>query len=250
MRADGAANRVRTAWGRRHQHALVLGDSHAAVFRHPSWRQVPVRFDVHAVGGATLTGLGKVDSASGARKHFDRTVTYAQASRRHPIAIVMLLGEVDCGFILWRRHERTGTPLDGLVEQAVANYRQFVVASQQLSPVVVLSAPLPTLVDLTNIGDYAGKRRDIKASRAERTALVRTLNQQCGEMARDVGATFVDLDSASLGPDGEVSELLVGIDPRDHHYDQVVYARLLQRALAPVLGYSLRTDPLPPAEGD
>ena len=76
VRADNAANRVRAAWGRRRRHVLVLGDSHAAVFRHPSWRQVPVRFDVHAVGGATLTGLAKADSASGARKHFDRTVTY------------------------------------------------------------------------------------------------------------------------------------------------------------------------------
>ena len=161
----------------------------------------------------------------------------------------MLLGEVDCGFILWRRHERTGVPLDGLVEQAVANYKQFVAATQQLAPVVVLSAPLPTLVDLTNIGDYAGQRRDIKASRAERTALVRMLNEQCGAMARGLDATFVDLDPASLGPGGEVSELLVGADPRDHHYDQVVYAHLLQRSLAPVLGYTVRTGPLPPAEG-
>ncbi|HEY1741045.1 MAG TPA: hypothetical protein VGI86_20185, partial [Acidimicrobiia bacterium] len=58
VRAEGAKNRVRAALGRRRRHVLVLGDSHAAVFRHPSWRQVPVRFDVHAVGGATLSGLG------------------------------------------------------------------------------------------------------------------------------------------------------------------------------------------------
>ncbi len=160
-----------------------------------------------------------------------------------------LLGEVDCGFILWRRHERTGAPLDGLVEQAVEHYRGFVAAAKTLAPVMVVSAPLPTLTDLTKIGDYAGQRRDITATRPERTALVRDLNGRCAEMARALDVRFVDLDPASLGLGGEVSELLVGIDPRDHHYDAVVYAHLLQRALAPALGYHVRAAPLPPAEG-
>ncbi len=249
VRAGDALDRVRVARGRRNNRVLVLGDSHAGVFRHPSWRTVPVLLDVHAIGGATLTGLGNAQSASGARKHFDSTLTRAVATRRPPNAIVTLLGEVDCGFILWRRQERTGTPLDALLDQAVDNYRALVAEARTVAPVAVVSAPLPTLTDLTQIGDYAGQRRDIKATRPERTALARNLNARCAAMAREIDATFVDLDPASLGPDGEVSELLVGLDPRDHHYDAVVYARLLQRALAPVLGYRLKAAPLPPAEG-
>ncbi len=84
MRAGNVAERVRVARGRRRHVALVLGDSHAGVFRHPSWRIVPMRFEVHAIGGATLTGLGNVASASGARKHFDAALASARPRAGHP----------------------------------------------------------------------------------------------------------------------------------------------------------------------
>jgi hypothetical protein len=167
-----------------------------------------------------------------------------------PIAIVTLLGEVDCGFIFWRRHERNGVPLEELVDGAVGNYRELVAAAQQVAPVAVVSAPLPTLVDMAEIGDYASARREIRASRADRTAVARLLNERCGVMASDLGATFVDLDPDSLGPDGEVNGILMSPDPHDHHYDPVVYARLLQRHLAPVLGYELPGGRLPAPKGE
>jgi hypothetical protein len=104
---------------------------------------------------------------------------------------------------------------------------------------VVLSPPLPTLADQAVIGDYAVARRSVRATRTERTELVRALGARCARMCDEVGATYVDLDPVSLGPDGEVSPLLVAPDPRDHHYDKVVYARWLARSLAPVLRYDL-----------
>ena len=44
----------------------------------------------------------------------------------------------------------------------------------------------------------------------------------------------VDLDPMCLGTDGLVSDVLPNPDSNDHH-DEVVYARLLERALIPLV---------------
>jgi hypothetical protein len=245
-RAAGITRRARAAAARRHRRVLVLGDSHAAVFRHPSWHALPVRLDVRAVGAATLYGLGKPDSASGARGVFDAAL--AEYRRRPPEAVVTLLGEVDCGFLIWERHRTKGVPLDRAIARAVERYESFLGSVAQIAPPVVVSAPLPTLEDSSKIGDYARLRRTITVPRGERTRLVRSLNAAVAEVCAAHDYVFVDLDDLSTGRDGQVSPLLVSADPHDHHYDPVMYSRLLQRALAQPLHYELPSD-LQPAIG-
>ena len=238
-RATVATARAQAARARARRRVLVLGDSHAAVFRQPGLRRLPIGFELHEVGGATLTGLANRASATGARVTFDAALDAARTRSAPPEAVLTLLGEVDCGFVLWKQHERDGTPLPDLLDVAVERFREFVTAARAVAPVVVLSPPLPTLDDQSGIGEYASARRSVRATRRERTDLVRDLGARCAVMAEASGATYLDLDPDSLGPGGEVSPLLVAPDPTDHHYDKVVYARLLARRLAPVLGYEL-----------
>ena len=56
-------------------------------------------------------------------------------------------------------------------------------------------------------------------------------NRRARLATESVGATYLDLDAKSLGPDGLVSPLLVQPFATDHHYDGVVYSRLLERTL-------------------
>jgi hypothetical protein len=198
-----------------------------------------MRFDVVAVGAATIDGLTNLDSSSGARRKFDAALVTAQARRQRPEAVVTLLGEVDCGFLMWKRHEQSGAQLGDLVGQAVERYEDFLLRAQEAAPVVVLSAPLPTLRESSAFGSYAGSRRQIRATRSERTALVLEFNSRVKRMCGAIGATFLDMDSESVGFNSEVSALLVGSDPTDHHYNKVVYANTLQRRLAPILEYDL-----------
>jgi hypothetical protein len=145
--------------------------------------------------------------------------------------VLVLLGEVDCGFVIWWAHERRGLSLADGLDRAVAGLVVLVERAGRVAPVIVISAPLPTLRDNAAFGDYANLRREITASQEERTSLVREFNCRVREAVEPLGVEYVHLDDSSLGSDGLVSPLLALQREHDHHYDPVVYGRLLEVAL-------------------
>jgi hypothetical protein len=225
-----ALARARLALARTRHHVLVLGDSHAQVFRQPILGRLPVRFEVESISGATLSGLENPNSQTQAGPIYARRL--AQARRRPPRAVVIMLGEVDCGFVIWWNHEQRGVPLATGVERAVGHLVAFVGRAGEVAPVVVISAPLPTLRDGVEYGEYEkGFRKQVHASQVERTRLVIEFNRLAREAVEAAGATFVDLDGITLGPDGLVSPILLHPFEGEHHYDPPIYARLLERRL-------------------
>lgn len=210
----------------------MVGDSHARVFTEPALRALPVQFEVTAISAATASGLTNPNSRTDAGATIAAKLDSAGRARRTPAAILVVLGEVDCGFVIWWHHQQHDSPLDELLERAVCNVSELLARASRIAPALFVSAPLPTIADAADFGEYANLRRDIDASQADRTALVLEFNRRVGAACRELGVRFVDLDSCSLGPDGLVSPLLKDADPHQHHYDQVVYARLLARELA------------------
>jgi hypothetical protein len=201
------------------------------VFSKRSFESLAVRFEIESIMGATVTGLTNPNSQTQAGPIFDRRLAEAATSDPRPAAIVLMLGEVDCGFVIWWTHEQKGDALDAGVQQAVENLTALTERAQAIAPTIVVSAPLPTIRDNADFPDYAGLRREITATQEDRTALVIDFNRRARIATEAVGATYLDLDSQSLGPDGLVSPLLVKPFATDHHYDEDVYARLLQREL-------------------
>ena len=90
---------LRKLWLRKDR-LLVLGDSHANVFRH--WRIrifLPrTKFQFCIVGGATVSGLDNPNSQTQAIHHFSDALASTSAT-----VIITLLGEVDTGFVIWYR---------------------------------------------------------------------------------------------------------------------------------------------------
>ncbi len=234
--------RLATARSRRRRWVLVVGDSHAAVFREASWARLPVRLEVHAVGGATLTGLPNPKSSTLAGPKLRAALDDAARRSPRPEAVVALLGEVDCGYILWRRHEQFDEPLAPQLDRAIEHYGEFLAQASPIAPTIVVSAPLPTMDDLSTVGEYAGLRREVRAGLSERMELTRELNRRIGALCAGLGLRFIDLDERSVGPDGRVHPLLMNPDPTDHHYDRVAFARMLERELGEVVGF--HADPI------
>jgi hypothetical protein len=217
--------------GRLRNEVVVLGDSHARVFGRQPLRRLPVRFEVVSVSGATASGLANPNSASGASSTFTTKLDQIRRRRRPPKAIVVVLGEVDCGFVIWWHQQERGTPVDELLDRAITNLASLLVQASACAPAVFVSAPLPTIADQAEFGEYANQRRSIIASQAERTELVLEFNRRAAEVCERLGVTFIDLDDRSLGPDGLVSSLLANPDPANHHYDPIIYSRLLANEL-------------------
>ncbi len=207
---------------------FVLGDSHAATFYH--WlfdiRFPHLVFWVVSVNGATASGLENPNSQTQAYKIFDEALTKHAAKR-----YILLLGEVDTGFVIWHRAQKYGVSIDQMLTQTVERYNRFIAKVRALGEVIVISAPLPTISDKNPCGEIANLRREVKASQYERTQLTLTFNQRICDFCSVNDVDFISLDADSLGKDGLVKHELLHSNPCNHHYHSMRYARLLTEKL-------------------
>ena len=118
---------------------------------------------------------------------------------------------------------------------AVDQYANFIKKIHALGKVIVVSAPLPTIPDENQCGDVANLRKEVKATQRERIQLTLDFNHRVAQACAAEGASFVDLDAFSLDENRLVKKELLNINPCDHHYNPLAYARLLVSELERVL---------------
>jgi hypothetical protein len=223
---------------------LTLGDSHGAVFRHPTFadRFPAVAWETVVVPGATASGLDNPnDSRTQAYPIFRRALDTTAARR-----VVVTLGEVDTGFVIWYRAAKHRESVFTMLDRAVAAYADFLAGIVGTFDVLVLSAALPTIPDEVSWGAVANLRREVRSSQRARTALTLEFNRRMRDAALARGASYLMLDDASLGHDGLVRSELLNPDPRDHHYAPERYAALIADAIGPFLDRPSPSEPIQP----
>src|SRR4051794_28247820 len=92
---------------------LVLGDSHAVVFRSkyikaflPSYK-----FHVYSVPGATVSGLDNPNSKTNASNIFNEAIQNNSQINN----VIFLLGEVDTGFVIWYRAQKYASKVEDML---------------------------------------------------------------------------------------------------------------------------------------
>ena len=207
---------------------LVLGDSHAKAFRHSLFlKNFPAYFfNVMSVGGATASGLPNPNSKTQALSTLKHALKLSRAK-----TVVVMLGEVDVGFVIWHRAQKKCVSVDTMLDEALANYQSFLKEVRAVSGVICISAPLPTISESRNMGEVANVRRGISATQAQRTELTLAFNKRMQEFCQGAGLHYVSLDEASLGEDGLVAKHLLNPLQTDHHYDADAFARMLVESL-------------------
>lgn len=203
---------------------LVLGDSHAAIFSDPALGAAFPRhsFEVISVGGATASGLENPNSKTQALPIFMEAARKSSAG-----TVLVLLGEVDTGFVIWYRAQMHRTDVSTMLRDALDNYQKFLLTIQQKRRVICVSAPLPTIRDGQEWGAVANARQDVKASLAERTRLTLEFNRRMREFCEKREIAYLDFDDESIGADGLVDTRLLNTSPLDHHYEPRAYLAML-----------------------
>lgn len=211
---------------------LVLGDSHAKVFRDEYiGKYFPNHiFNVVLVGGATASGLENPNSVTGANSIFLDAIEKSRANK-----IIFLLGEVDTGFVIWYRQKKYGTSVEDMTDKAVSSYMKLIHKAASNHRPIVISAPLPTIEDGNDWGEIANFRREVTATQYERTQLTIKFNKKVAELCKCFGYDYIDLDDESLGDKGLVKMELLSMDKNDHHYNYEVYAELVSRQINKLL---------------
>lgn len=199
---------------------LFLGDSHLAYFRSAaqSKRFGPRVVQFCEVGGATAVGLRNPNSKTNALGVFRHVLTIARPGS----IIVIQLGEVDCGFVIWYRAEKYGEGIESQMDESIASYFAFVDEAIELGfqRIIVTGATLPTIRDGQDWGGIANLRREVTATLRERTELTLAYNRELERNAEQRSLLYVDITADVLDPvTGVVRDEFRNADSRNHHLD-------------------------------
>ena len=148
--------------------------------------------------------------------------------------MVVQLGEVDSGFVIWYREKEKGLRVDEGLRKATQEYLEFLSKLRnKYKDVIVISSPLPTIKDGVISGEVANLRKEITASQMERTKLSLRFNKTIKDKVECMeGVHFLDLDPVSYDSKrGLVAEFLLRKDDFDHHYDESSYLKTIQPKL-------------------
>jgi hypothetical protein len=197
-----------------------FGDSHVRIFEELSRsRALPgTRFVVTAVRGATALGLANPNSQTHALETFKREIAWIPKSR----TLLFMLGEVDCGYLVWYRSQRGSGTAAQVAAESLKNYTGFLdgLIAEGRERLVVASVFLPTVEDYSTWSGLQNARREVKADIAERTRITREYNAAVRAWVNDRRCTFLDLEPSMLdGSSGLVRREFVHPDPFDHHLD-------------------------------
>lgn len=225
---------------RRREHVLCVGDSHVRVMNHVC---VPgFWFRVISVEGATASGIMNPDGTARAMPIFTSRLNRARPWQR----VLVQLGEVDCGFVIWHRAERRSLSIDEQLAYTLDAYEAFIerLVAGAFREVLVLSAPAPTIGDdPIDWGDVANLRSEVSATQIARTDLTLRFNAQLEKRCAAIGASFVDVTTGHMDErSGLIDARFLRATPEDHHLADGRYAALISRELSVALDHVTETE--------
>lgn len=207
-----------------------IGDSHIQNFEYLARECLLPQADLHfcVVQGATNMGLANPHSQTQAMPIFMEYLNKVAAKDR----VVFCLGEVNCGFVIWYRADKHGTPVQEQFDLSLTNYFELIETYlKKISParVIVCSVPLPTIPDHQLVkGEVANKRLTIKATQRERTELTVEYNARLNDFCSARGIHYLDLQQQTLDArTGVVSSDFLNKNPLDHHLEPEKLASLI-----------------------
>jgi hypothetical protein len=184
-----------------------------------------------AIGGATASGLTNPNSLTQALPRFRA----ATRLLRPGMPLLVCLGEVDAGFLVFLTAERDGIPAARCADTAFARYCEFLDREvlRRGATLYMLSVTPPTVEDYRTWRGLRGQRRDISATWDERAAMTRYWNARSAKWCDEVGAHWLDLVPSIADVDTyRVRPEWLNSDREDHHLEPTKHARLLARVLA------------------
>jgi hypothetical protein len=191
-----------------------------------------VWFYAKPLSGATASGILNPNSVTRSLSIFTEQLNKAKRWQQ----VLLQLGEVDCGFVIWHRAQRHGLDVEDQLVHTLEAYTQFIskVVSMGFSRVIVLSVPLPTIDDYpSQWGEVANLRKEITASQRERTDLTLRFNNALRDSCATVGAEFVDVTTGHLdSKSGLIDQRFLRKTNQDHHLSDEPYAELIANQLS------------------
>lgn len=205
---------------------LILGDSHVkSSFGKLNDLQSDINFKLYRVTGATAQGAVNPRSKTKALSIFKKRLSKINFDDYDYVAI--MLGEIDCGFVIWYRAEKYSISIDEQLNLSVSNLFSFIedefLSKVSADKILVIGSVLPTIgdnVDLTTAPKYyiGHQRYGIKATQHERTELTKRYNSILKNKADKLGYKYIDITNETLNKKTNIIDTgFLNEHPYDHH---------------------------------
>lgn len=202
-------------------HLLALGDSHLEPLKFAADLGIlnveSSYFSI--VPGATAIGLRNPNSLTDAVNIF-RSSLLAQPVDSY---VIIHLGEVDCGFVMWWRAKKYGESVERQFRESIDAYSHFLdeILEKGFVRLCIAGASLPTIRDGVDLSDVANKRAEISVGIKQRTELTLRYNHALNDLASKLGISYFDITDAILDRSSNlVHDFFRNPDSCDHHLDK------------------------------
>ena len=223
---------------------LVLGDSHTEVFRFIDTENLNYFFPyICTVTGATSQGVININSKTDAFNIFNETINkYGKKTNK----LLIMLGEVDCGFLIWVRAKKEGISLDEQIDLSINNLFLFIESILKLenndyekSDIIITGCILPVVHDnkLLRTIHGTGIRAEAEVSQKLRTEKTLEYNQKLKTMCLKNGFQYIDITSQTMGSDKLLDDNYKrgGSGSLDPHLDNIKSGKLWREQIMKLL---------------
>ena len=200
---------------------LCCGDSHSLVFNYCNKKQNDFVFDVCCVRGASSIGSINPKSKTNSLNIFEKKIKSTTADK-----ILIMLGEVDCGFVIWLRSKKYNASVDKQINISINNLLKFIhdivlkKSKFRKEDVIVCGSILPTIKDSTNKKNLSIYRKNIHISHLERTKKTLEYNNLLKERCSENGYKYIDITKNTIGKNGLIKNDFLLPDTKDPHLNE------------------------------
>lgn len=199
---------------------LCCGDSHTKVFEYCNQKTRRFLFDICIVEGATAQGAVNPNSKTDALKIFTNKIANTKSDK-----LLIMLGEVDCGFVIWVRSKRYNISVNEQITTSINNLFTFldnivIKSKYKNEDIIITGANLPTIKDSTDKKILNGARSEVDISQSERTKKTLEYNQLLQNKCEKNGYIYIEITKEIMGEDGIIKEEYLSSNPSDHHLDK------------------------------
>ena len=199
---------------------LVVGDSHTDVFNYCNKKQQNIHFEVVKVGGATAQGAVNPNSTTNALSIFTQKLNNIKHDNFK--YIIINLGEVDCGFVIWYRKNKYNIGIEDQLKITTDNLFNFInleiLPHFECSKIIINGSVLPTIKDNTDKNYLSGARSEINVSQIDRTELTIKYNNILKNYSLINGHNYMDITNYILDNETKVvNKIFLNKNIFDHH---------------------------------
>lgn len=202
---------------------LVFGDSHTEIFEYCNTKQSFYNFNVCKVVGASAQGVLKGHSKTNAYNIYMKKI---QNTTKNYDKILIMLGEVDCGFVVYLRSKKYNISIQEQIDNCIHNLFGMIKQILNKYPyytnkdIIVCGVIIPTISDNADKKFMNLGRRQITESQFERTKLTIEYNNKLKNICQKNNYHYIEITPVIIDHENKIlNKYFLRSNTSDHHLD-------------------------------